>query len=140
MSPIRLDADFDGAEAPKNACREYAIQNAVEFRTVRSPNMRYLIACKVTNCPWRLYATSVEKSSIFRIRRLSADHSCFGLQHTGNQEATYAFLAEYLSERLKDNPAYCPVEIMSDVRHDLGVGPSVFPPVWCPQKNGGARS
>ena len=83
------------------------------------PQRSYVIACKANER--NLHATSVEKSSIFQIRKLNVDHSCFGLQHNGNQEATYVFLAEYLGEKLKDNPRYCPVDIVSDVKRDLGM-------------------
>ena len=120
MSAIQLNAEFNGIDALKNACREHAIQNAFEFKTLRSSHNRYEIVCKAEDCHWRLYATSVKDSTIFCIRCLQA-HSCFGLQHDGNQRATSTFLAEYLSEKLNDQPSYRPIDIIRDIKRDLGV-------------------
>ena len=41
---------FANLDQLKQACREFAIQNAFEFKTLRSSKTRYEIACKATGC------------------------------------------------------------------------------------------
>src|SRR5947207_1676788 len=120
-SKLALGTEFENIERLKHECRHYAIENAFEFKTLRSTRDRYTIACKAENCGWRLYAFAVEGSSIFRIRTFNPDHSCFGINHRGNQQATSSYIANRISEKLREQPEYPPVDIVRDVQRELGV-------------------
>jgi len=118
-SKLALGTEFENIERLKHECRHYAIENAFEFKTLRSTRDRYTIACKAENCGWRLYAFAVEGSSIFRIRTFNPDHSCFGINHRGNQQATSSYIANRISEKLRERPEYPPVDIVRDVQREL---------------------
>ena len=115
-SPIAVGARFDGLEALKQACRELAIDTHFEFLTSHSNKSRYTIACKAENCHWRLHATSIGKTPAFQIKTLHSDHSCYRINHSGNNAATATFVAKYVAENLKQQPDYCPIDIVKDIQ------------------------
>lgn len=121
MPKICLGDDFSNIDALKDACRQYAIEDGFELKTLRSTPTRYEIACKDKDCGWRLRASVVANTSIFRIRSVEREHDCYGLHHESNKEVTASFLSEYIIEKLKDQPEYRPVDIVKDVKRDLGV-------------------
>ena len=97
------------------------MQETFEFTTERSNKKLYTIKCKIPDCPWCLYASSVEGSSIFRIKTFKSEHSCFGINHPGNKQATAASIASRIAEKLRDQPSYRPVDLVSDVKRDMDV-------------------
>jgi MULE transposase domain/MuDR family transposase/SWIM zinc finger len=113
---------FDNLEQLKQACRMYAIENHFEFRTSRSTKTRYQIACKVSTCSWYLYATAVNNTAnIFRIKKYSSDHQCFGISHTGHNAAGSAFIANIIADKVQEQPEYRPIDIQRDLKRDFGV-------------------
>src|SRR5947199_8556126 len=91
-----------------------------EFLTSHSNKSRYTIACKAENCPWHLHATSVHKTPAFQIKTLHSDHSCYGINHSGNNAATATFVAKYVAQKLKQ-PEYRPIDIIKDIQRQQGV-------------------
>src|SRR5436190_4992608 len=61
---------FANLDQLKQACREFAIQNAFEFKTLRASKTRYEIACKATGCGWRLYARPIDGSISFQFKSI----------------------------------------------------------------------
>ena len=125
MNPPRVDLyvgrDFDSSDDLKQACRDFAVQETFEFTTERSNKKLYTIKCKIPDCPWRLYASSIEGSRIFRIKTFKSEHTCFGINHPGNKQATAASIASRIAEKLRDQPSYRPVDLVSDVKRDMGI-------------------
>src|SRR5579859_4770336 len=116
-----VDCDFDSTELLKQACREFAVQGSFEFITKKLSKSIYTIVCKDKGCPWRLYASSIEGTHAFCIKTFQSEHACFGINHPGNQQATAAMIASKIAEKIKDQPNYRPVDIVLDIKHELGV-------------------
>src|SRR5947207_3917832 len=116
VSSIAVGARFDNIEALKQACRQHAIDTHFEFLTSHSNKSRYTIACKAENCHWRLHAISIAKTPVFQIRTLHSDHSCYGLNHSGNNAATSTFVAKYVAEKLKQQSEYRPIDIIKEIQ------------------------
>jgi len=118
---VTVGSDFESLEHLKQACRELAILNTFEYNTLKSDKTRYTIACKSEGCQWYLHATPVETTSIFRIRKYTEKHDCFGLNHRGHIQATETFIANKIKEKLKEQPLYRPTDVVRDIQRELGI-------------------
>ena len=58
----------------------------------------YTIVCKGEGCTWRLYASSIDGSSRFRIRTFNSEHTCFSINQAGNKQATTALITSKIAE------------------------------------------
>src|SRR5215470_8831827 len=115
MTPqILLGKQFDSIEALRQACCYHAIENNFEFQTLMSNRSRYTIKCKAEDCHWRLHATAAKNRSVFEIRTLQADHSCFGVNHKENNVIMSTFIANHILKKLKQQPEYRPIDIVKD--------------------------
>jgi len=120
-SSVVRGATFDSLQELKDACKAYSIENAFEYKVVKANQTRFTITCKAEACPWRLHASSVQGSSPFRIKTYESEHACFGINHQGHAQASKAFLAKHIADKLKEQPSYRPVDIVRDVQRELGV-------------------
>jgi zinc finger SWIM domain-containing protein 3 len=120
-STLEVGTSFNSIQEVKDACKAYSIKNAFEFRIVKADKDRYTIACKDKECTWRLHASSVKGSSIYRIKTYEPEHTCFGIHHTGHANADYAFLADKIADKVKEQPSYRPVDIVRDIQREMGV-------------------
>ena len=118
---LSIGDEFETQELLKQACHEYALHHTFEYTTVKSNKTRYTIVCKAEACLWRLHASQIDGTRMFRIRTYHSEHNCIGLIHDGHAQATTAFLASKLSEKIKEQPSYRPVDMVKDIQRDLGV-------------------
>ena len=114
-SMVSLGATFDSLQELKNACKTYSIEHAFEYKVLKANKTRYTISCKAEACPWRLHASSVQGSSLFRIKTYKSEHSCFGINHQGHAQARKAFIDKQIADKLKNEPSYRPVDIVKNV-------------------------
>jgi|SRR5271155_2054717 len=117
MQPLTSTLDevgtsFNILQEVTDACKAYSIHNAFEYRIVKAVKDRDTIACKAQECTWRLHASSVQGSSIYRIKTCVPKHTCFGIHHTGHANADYAYLADKIADKVKEQPSYRPVDIV----------------------------
>jgi len=120
-SALHVGASFDTLQELKDACKLHSIENAFEFKVMYANKSRYTICCKAEGCHWRLHASTVAKTSLYRIKTYQTEHSCFGLNHPGHSQVSRTFIAKQIAERVKDQPSYRPKDIVKDVQRDLGV-------------------
>jgi MuDR family transposase len=120
-SPLAVQTKFDSIQSLRNACATYAIDNAFEYKVLWSSQTRYTITCKAEGCPWRLHGSTVNGASFCRIKTYNDEHTCFGLNHIGHAQASSAFIANQIAEKVKEQPTYRPVDIVKDVHRTLGV-------------------
>jgi len=81
VSRVALGATFDNLQDLKDACKANFIDNAFEYRVLKANKTRCTIVCKAEACPWRLHASSIHDSSLFRIKTYKSEHSCFGINY-----------------------------------------------------------
>jgi hypothetical protein len=112
---------FDTIDELKYACQNQALKNHFEFSVIRSSRTRYQIQCKDIACEWSLYATSIEKTPMFCIRKLPHEHMCFGLPQLSNKSATASFIAKHIQLKVQEQPEYRPKDILKDFQHELGI-------------------
>jgi hypothetical protein len=119
--PLARGTDFESLKDLKNACAEFAVKEIFEFKTVRATRKRYEILCKSVECPWRIYASAVMNTSLFRIKSCTLEHNCFGINHRGHDNVTQAYIAKMIRSKLSAQPDYRPIDIVKDVQTELGV-------------------
>ena len=117
---LHVGCEFDTVESLKQLCHDLAIEDGFEFKP-RSSKTAYTIVCKGEGCVWRLYASSIDSSRRFRIKTFNSKHSCFGINHGGNKQATAALIASKIAGKLKDQPNYRPSDIVIDMKRELGI-------------------
>ena len=118
---ITVDQAFESRKELADAVNEYAIEFGVEHRVKRASKTRYELTCRTADCPWRLYASPVGASSIWIIRTLTANHTCFGPASHRNLRATSAFVATQIANKVRRQPNYRPVDIVNDIQEEHGV-------------------
>src|SRR5579859_3460838 len=118
---LAVGNEYDNVQLLKQACREFALENVFEFNVNRTSKTRCTISCKAEGCPWRLYASPVEDTAIFRISTYHAEHTCFGIHHPGNKVATTQHVANLIADKLQEQPSYRPVDIVRDIKQQLGI-------------------
>ena len=117
---LHVGCEFDTVESLKQLCHDLAIEDGFEFKP-RSSKTAYTIVCKGEGCAWRLYASSIDSSRRFRIKTFNSKHSCFGINHGGNKQATAALIASKIAGKLNDQPNYRPSDIVIDMKRELGI-------------------
>jgi len=75
---LAIGDDFETQELLKQACREYALYHTFEYITLKANKTRYTIRCKSEGCPWRLHASQLDGTRMFRIKTYRTEHSCIG--------------------------------------------------------------
>jgi hypothetical protein len=119
-STLEVGTSFNSLQEIKDACKAYSIRNAFENRIVKADKGRYTIVCKGEDT-WRLHASSVNGSSIYPMKTYTPEHKCFGIHHTTHAYADYAFFADKIADKVKEQPSYRPVDIARDIQREMGV-------------------
>jgi hypothetical protein len=90
---LHIGAIFDTKAALVHICRTHTVQNNFEYGTTKSDKTRYRIHCKQAECPWSLYASTLETTQRFCIKKFHSEHTCFGLMSTMHQQVTERFIS-----------------------------------------------
>ena len=114
--PLDVGNTFDSLSELKQVCAAHTISDAFEFKTVRASIGCYEILCKSAGCQWRVYARSVKRSSLYRIRSANLVHDCFGMHHRSHQNMSTSFVAERIREKLVVQSEYRPTDIVKDMQ------------------------
>ena len=120
-SPLYVGASFDSFTDLKKVCAEDAIQNVFQFKPLFSNKKHYTIAWKPEGFNWRLHSSLVNGSTIVRIKTYQSEHKCFSISHSGHTQASHAFLAQKIADKVKEMLTCCPVDIVRDMQHEMGV-------------------
>ena len=119
---LAINTEFPTKKVLQDACHEFAVAECFEFMVKRSSKTRYEIGCKFDGCPWNLYAAPVAgTTNIFRIRTYHSQHTCIGITHLGNRQASARFIAKTITQKLLARPDYGPKDIQRDLQIDLGI-------------------
>lgn len=73
---LHIGAIFDTKAALVHVCRTHAVQNNFKYGTTKSDKTRYRIHCKQAECPWSLYASTLETTQRFCIKKFHSVHTC----------------------------------------------------------------
>ncbi|ERN01386.1 uncharacterized protein LOC18429468 [Amborella trichopoda] len=118
---LTVGQEFPDVKACRRALRDAAIALHFEIQTVKSDKTRFTAKCASEGCPWRIHAAKLPGVPTFSIRTIHEGHTCGGITHSGHQQASVAWVANSVEERLRENPSYKPKEILEDIHRSYGI-------------------
>src|SRR5437764_71537 len=89
---LYFGAIFDTKAALVLACKAHAMENNFEYITVKSDSMCYRIQCKNSDCSWILYASTLENTQRFCIKKFHIEHACYSIISTIHKQVTERYV------------------------------------------------
>ncbi|XP_060201809.1 uncharacterized protein LOC132630235 [Lycium barbarum] len=112
---VMVNQVYNDKETLKAVMTKYAIDNRFQFRTERSNSVR--------QCEWKLKASSINRSAMFKIREFVEKHTCPLKDKVYTQhQASSGFIAGIIKPKFRNyKRKYVPSDIVDDVKNDFGV-------------------
>ncbi|XP_010522033.1 PREDICTED: uncharacterized protein LOC104800807 [Tarenaya hassleriana] len=118
---LTVGREFSDVHACRRALRDAAIALRFEMQTVKSDKTRFTAKCTGEGCPWRIHCAKLPGVPTFTIRTIHGSHTCGGIAHLGHHQASVQWVADVVTERLKENPHYKPKEILEEIHRVHGI-------------------
>ncbi|XP_060200140.1 uncharacterized protein LOC132628373 [Lycium barbarum] len=121
---IFVDQIYKDKDTLKLVMANYAIRERFNIKTERSNAISYTVVCMSPACEWKLRASSVEKSELFRVRYFHDEHTCPLKDKVYSQrQATSWFIGESVVKPKIANHKrkVSPGDIMDDVKNEFDV-------------------
>lgn len=113
---------FNSVHDFREALRKYSIAHGFAYVYKNNDSRRVTAKCKAEGCPWRIHASKLSTTQLFRIKKMNGTHTCgVGNGTTNRSQATKKLVASIVKEKLRDTPNYRPKEIANDIRRDFGI-------------------
>ncbi|XP_073134999.1 uncharacterized protein [Henckelia pumila] len=111
--------------------KNYAVSTRRSFLYRKNDNEKIILVCASDNCSWRIYASRHKSDNLFGIRKCNLIHSCGddNLRTRGHPKTDFAWVANVVMERLREEPSYRPCMMLKDIQRDFGVELS-YHKVW----------
>nr|DAD38449.1 TPA_asm: hypothetical protein HUJ06_009090 [Nelumbo nucifera] len=117
-----LHQQFNSVNDFRDALRKYSIAHGFAYMFKNNDSRRVSAKCKAEGCPWRVHASKLSTTQLFRIKKMNATHTCgAGTGTTNRSQATKKLVASIVKDKLRDSPNYRPKEIANDIRRDFGI-------------------
>ena len=55
------------------------------------------------------------EDSVFEVKTMHIQHTCLQVHHIEHQQASVKFIASQIQAKIKDQPSYCPTDIVKDI-------------------------
>ncbi|KAF8394741.1 hypothetical protein HHK36_020958 [Tetracentron sinense] len=119
---MRLHQQFNSVHDFRDALRMYSIAHGFAYKFENNDRRRVTAKCKAEGCPWRVNASKLSTTQLFKIMKMNKIHTCGAGTDTANRpRATEKLVASIVMEKLRETPNYKPKEIVNDIRQDLGI-------------------
>ncbi|KAF6138309.1 hypothetical protein GIB67_001459 [Kingdonia uniflora] len=110
----------------KNHIRAYAVINKFNLEHVLSNEYKIVVRCKGQKCSWRIYATRLLGSALFRVSTYCSAHTCIQEKtESGNayKAASSRWVASLKKQNLPKDPNYKPSRIIDNmqIHHNIDV-------------------
>ncbi|KAF6163189.1 hypothetical protein GIB67_025053 [Kingdonia uniflora] len=103
----------------KNHIRVYAVVNKFNLEHVLSNKYKIVVRCKGYKCSWRIYATRLVGSTIFRVSTYCFVHTYIRVETEGGnayKAASSRWVASIIKQKLQKYPNYKPFRIIDDIQ------------------------
>ncbi|XP_018486949.1 uncharacterized protein LOC108857459 [Raphanus sativus] len=118
---MSVGKEFPDAKACRRALRDAAISQRFEIQTIKSDRTRFTAKCMSQGCPWRIHCAKLPNLPTFTVRTVHSTHTCGGVSHLGHQQASVQWVADAVSEKLKENPHFKPKQILEEIHRTHGI-------------------
>lgn len=119
-----LHQQFNSVRDFRDALRKYSVAHGFLYTFKNNDNQRVTAKCKTEGCAWRIHASRLSTTQLFRIKKINGTHTCgagSGTSTANNYHASTKLLASIVKEKLRDSPNCRPKEIANAIRMDFGI-------------------
>uniref|UniRef100_A0A1U7W6Q6 Uncharacterized protein LOC104220715 n=1 Tax=Nicotiana sylvestris TaxID=4096 RepID=A0A1U7W6Q6_NICSY len=98
--------------------KQYAVREKCQYRVHKSCPRRYILECVDERCTWRLKASSLRASNLFKVTDFNSVHICLtDKRFCSQKQAVSAFVAVVVQDKLVDPKIiYTPTDIQRDIQ------------------------
>ncbi|XP_065859865.1 uncharacterized protein [Euphorbia lathyris] len=117
-----LHQQFNTVQELREALRRYSIAHGFKLAFKHNDATRVSAKCKAEGCPWRVHASKLSTTPLFRIKRIIETHMCGA--ETGRfspPKASRKLVATIVKEKLRDTPNFSPKEMAKQIRQEFGI-------------------
>ncbi|XP_010275271.1 PREDICTED: uncharacterized protein LOC104610383 isoform X1 [Nelumbo nucifera] len=113
---------FDSGSEFRNALANFSIACHFGYKYIRNDRERIIAQCVADGCQWKIYASAVGSSNIFRVRKYEDKHT-----HPTNYEETVKYriskmwVSNIIKEKFRNNPDYTPQDVIKEIKRDYNV-------------------
>ncbi|XP_070025065.1 uncharacterized protein [Nicotiana sylvestris] len=103
--------------------KQYVVREKCQYRVHKSCPRRYILECVDERCTWRLKASSLRASNLFKVTDFNSVHSCLtDKRFCSQKQAVSAFVADVVQHKLVDPKIiYTPTDIQRDIQKAYGM-------------------
>ncbi|KAG5231616.1 MuDR family transposase [Salix suchowensis] len=117
-----LHQQFNNVCEVRDALRKYSIAQGFTVKFKKNDSMRVSAKCSVDGCPWRIFASRLSTTHLFRIKRLNEIHTCGnGTSTDSHPRASKKVVEGIVKEKLRDSPNVKPKEIANQIQQEFGI-------------------
>uniref|UniRef100_A0AB38Z7H9 DBD protein n=1 Tax=Paeonia suffruticosa TaxID=45171 RepID=A0AB38Z7H9_PAESU len=117
-----LQQQFNSVHDFRDALRKYSMALGFTYNYKNNDCKRVTAMCKAEGCPWRIHASRLSTTQLFRIKKFNSSHTCGAGTGTSNRpHASKKLVASIIKEKLRDTPNCKPREIANEIRRDFGI-------------------
>ncbi|XP_044492424.1 uncharacterized protein LOC123216125 [Mangifera indica] len=117
-----LHQQFNSVHEFREALSRYSIAHGFSYTYKKNEGRRVTVHCKGEGCPWRIHASRVATTQLFRIKKMIETHTCgAGTDAANRPQASRKLLASIVREKLLETPHSKPREIAEEIRRDFGI-------------------
>ncbi|KAF6156120.1 hypothetical protein GIB67_024090 [Kingdonia uniflora] len=102
-----------------NYIRAYAIVNKFNLEHVLSNKYKIVVRWKGHKCSWRIYATRLLGSALFRVSTYCSVHTCIRVETEGGNAykvTSSRWTSSIIKQKLRKDPNYKPSGIINDLK------------------------
>ncbi|XP_028774128.1 uncharacterized protein LOC114731172 [Neltuma alba] len=124
--PINLQVGmkFANFKVYRQALKQYAIENGIEFKYIKNEASRIRVKCK-HNCGWIIHASKTQTGDAFQIKSFHhKEHNC-GWERE-NKWVSTSWLSNRYIDHIRDQPNWSATAFSNQVRRDHNVEISKF--------------
>ncbi|XP_068635264.1 uncharacterized protein [Aristolochia californica] len=120
---IGVGQEFKSVKEFRSSLGKFAIAGGFHFHFVKNDSRRVTAKCKNDNCSWRIHASRLPKTPLFKIKKYEGSHTCGGGGGGSNRhaQATKHWVADVIKEKMISSPKCTPRDIINDLQRDYGV-------------------
>ncbi|XP_015572423.1 uncharacterized protein LOC107260938 [Ricinus communis] len=117
-----LHQQFNNVKELREALRRYCIALGFKCKFKHNDNARVSARCKAEGCPWRMHASRLSTTQLFRIKTMNETHTCgAGTSRVNRPNASRKMVATIAKEKLRDSPNFTPKEIAKQIQQEFGI-------------------
>ncbi|KAL0378605.1 UNVERIFIED_CONTAM: hypothetical protein Sradi_3166000 [Sesamum radiatum] len=120
MENVELSVGFKFPTRKKyrEVLRDWSVIKGWDLKFIKNEKYKITATCK-NGCDWRIYASSVMKTTTFQIKSIKGVHTC--AHRTENRQANYKYLKKRIENIIKGNPNEGLISLKNKIRRDVQI-------------------